>query len=55
MHSARIFSGLSRFVPVCLCCFFLIFPSYLFDLVLRAAFFFEVVGELVIRDQLDSS
>lgn len=34
---------------------FFIFPSYLFDLVLRAAFFFEVIGELVIRDQLDSS
>lgn len=35
--------------------FFFIFPSYLFDLVLHAAFFFEVIGELVIRDQLDSS
>lgn len=33
---------------------FFIFPS-LFDLVLRAAFFFEVIGELVIRGQLDSS
>lgn len=54
-HSAHIFLAFLNLSP-CVCAgFFFIFPSYLFDLVLHAAFFFEVIGELVIRDQLDSS
>lgn len=54
MHSAYIFLAFLNLSP-CVCAGFFIFPSYLFDLVLHSAFFFEVIGELVIRDQLDSS
>lgn len=46
---------LSAFVSLCVCAGFSHIPSYLFDLVLCAALFFEVIGELVIGDQPDSS
>lgn len=45
----------SAFVSQCVCAGFFHIPSYLFDLVLCAALFLEVIGELVIGDQLDSS
>lgn len=45
----------SLFLSPCVCAFFFIFLLIYFDLISVLHPFFEVIGELVIRDQLDSS
>lgn len=45
IHNANALLTFLIFVPMCLCCFgFFRIPSYLFDLVLCASFFSEVIG-----------